>query len=327
MQFTKATKKKSRLRAAVFGPSGSGKTKSCLRIADGMKGAGTVGVIDTERGSASKYSDAHDFLTLQPEVGEKADIDWMIAAIGAAAAQGIHVLIIDSLSHAWQELLVEVDKLARTEFRGNSWSAWSKGTPKQHRFINAILDYPGHVLATMRSKTEWEQIKDERSGKITPKRVGLSPEQGKGIEYEFDVLIEIGDDHTARIIKDRSGKFQDQIIEKPGEDFGNALASWLDQGVEMAPKSPAEFSGDGTEKRATSGEIVNKIPDWSDDQKKEVGGIFQEIIELGGETAEKQIKEMRAKRKYDPPADVIDAAAALLHEWRDIAATPAPKKA
>jgi hypothetical protein len=69
-----------------------------------------------------------------------------------AAKLGYNVLIIDSLTHAWQELLAEVDALAKAKYKGNIWSAWSDGTPKQRQLIDAILDYPGHVIATMRSK-------------------------------------------------------------------------------------------------------------------------------------------------------------------------------
>jgi hypothetical protein len=32
------------------------------------------------------------------------------------------------------------------------------------------------------------------------------------------------------VIKDRTGKFQDRIIEKPGEDFGMEILAWLNEG-------------------------------------------------------------------------------------------------
>ena len=41
------------------------------------------------------------------------------------------------------------------------------------------------------------------------------------------MLIELNQDHFANVIKDRTGKFQDDIIEKPGEKFGKELAEWL----------------------------------------------------------------------------------------------------
>ena len=223
MTFAKATKKQAKLRAAFFGPSGAGKTYSALRIAAGM--GGRVGVIDTERGSASKYADKFTFDVCHPANNT---IESYLAAINEAAVAGYDVLIIDSLSHAWQELLQEVDRL-KGSFGGNKWSAWSIATPKQQSLVDAILAYPGHVIATMRSRTEWAQETNDR-GKATPVRVGLAPEQRQGMEYEFDVLVGLTPGHIATVIKDRSGRFQDETYDKPGEEFGKALAEWLDQG-------------------------------------------------------------------------------------------------
>jgi hypothetical protein len=226
MGFTKATKAAAKLRAAIFGPSGAGKTFTSLRVASGLAAGGTVAVIDTERGSASKYADrfSFDVLELQDQT-----IDGYVAAIGEAAKAGYTVLVIDSLSHGWQTLLEEVEKLAKAKYRGNTWSAWSEGTPLQRRLVQAILTYPGHVIATMRSKTEWTTV--DNNGRKTPQRVGLAPEQGKGVEYEFDLLVEISTEHVANVIKDRTGKFQDKLLDKPGEDFGRDLAAWLSDGL------------------------------------------------------------------------------------------------
>lgn len=221
--FRKATKQAAKLRLAVFGPSGAGKTFTSLRIATGI--GGSIACIDSERGSASKYADRFDF-----DVCELEDrtIDGYIEMI--RAAHGYDVLVVDSMSHAWQELLEEVDALAKAKYRGNTWSAWSDGTPKQKKLLAALLDFPGHLIVTMRSKTVWAEEEDGR-GKKKMTRVGLAPEQGKGIEYEFDMLLEVNETHHGRVLKDRTGKFQDKIIEKPGEDFGRALADWLSGGL------------------------------------------------------------------------------------------------
>lgn len=226
MGFKKATKAQAKLRAAFFGPSGAGKTFTSLRVAAGLAGTGSVAVIDTERGSASKYADRFSFDVLELE---DQSIDGYVAAIGDAARAGYSVLVIDSLSHGWQTLLEEVEKLAKAKYRGNTWSAWSEGTPLQRRLVQAILTFPGHVIATMRSKTEWTTV--DNNGKKTPQRVGLAPEQGKGVEYEFDLLVEISTEHIANVIKDRTGKFQDKLLEKPGEEFGRDLAAWLSDGA------------------------------------------------------------------------------------------------
>jgi hypothetical protein len=242
LMFKPATKSQSKARVAVFGPSGAGKTFSSLRIATGLSGGGRIALIDTERGSASKYSDRFAF-----DVAELTTrtIDGYTQTIREAASAGYPVLCIDSLTHGWHELLAEVERLAQTKFRGNTWSAWSEGTPKQHQLVEAILGYPGHVIATMRSKTEWQTASDDR-GRSRPVRVGLAPEQGKGIEYEFDLLLELSTDHIANVIKDRSGKFQDTTIDKPGEDFGKQLAEWLSHGsapIIAEPQNVAEQLG------------------------------------------------------------------------------------
>jgi hypothetical protein len=91
----------------------------------------------------------------------------------------------------------------------------------------------------MRSKTEWVTEQDSR-GKNKPVRVGLAPEQGKGIEYEFDLLMEISPEHIGNILKDRTGKYQDKIIEKPGEQLGQELAAWLAEGTAPKQAEPAK---------------------------------------------------------------------------------------
>ena len=227
--FVKATRFLARLRLAIFGPSGSGKTLTALRMAHGI--GGKIGLIDTERGSASKYADHPKYsFSFDTLLLEDKTLRGYIEAVRSAAAAGYDVLIIDSLSHGWRELLLEVERAARSKFGGNTWAAWSEGTPKQMAFIETLLNYPGHVIATMRSKTEWS-ISKKSDGRSEVVRLGLAPEEGKGIEYEFDLLLEMSEDHLGRVLKDRTGKYQDQIIEMPGEQFGKDLANWLGTGV------------------------------------------------------------------------------------------------
>lgn len=226
--FIKATKERAKLRAAIFGPSGAGKTFTSLRLATGI--GGRIALIDSERRTASKYADRFDFDVCDLGSQQHRIGDYVTAIRGAGEA-GYDVLIIDSLTHAWQELLAEIDAIAKSKYRGNTWSAWSDGTPKQKALIDAILDFPGHVIATMRSKTEWTTEATGSGGKSAPKRVGLTPEQGKGIEYEFDMLFELSTEHILTVIKDRSGKFQDQCIPDPSEALGAEMAAWLDEGA------------------------------------------------------------------------------------------------
>jgi hypothetical protein len=235
MAFQEAERTQLYLRCALFGPSGSGKTMTALRMAKGI--AGKMGCrfafIDTEARSASKYADRFAF-----DVDNLADktIDGYVASMKEAQRAGYKVLVIDSLSHAWRELTEEVDRIAARSTSNNSFQAWGKVSPKQKAFVEAILDFPGHIIATLRSKTEW-CIGSGKGGKMSPEKVGLAPEQGKGIEYEFDMLVELNQQHQGTVTKDRTGKFQDETIDKPDESFGIALYDWLSSGKAEAPKA------------------------------------------------------------------------------------------
>ena len=233
--FKKATKKQCKLRAGLMGVSGSGKTYSALRLATGL--GGKIALIDTERKSASKYADRFDFDVCELDFPS---IENMVKVIKEAESLGYNVLIIDSLTHAWQKLLEEVEKLTTTRFDGNSFRAWGVATPIQRQFIDVILKSNMHVITTMRAKTEYVMELNEK-GKTAPKRVGLAAEQGKDIEYEFDLLVMIDRNHSAEVIKDRSGKFQDEFIEQITEETGKALAEWLEVGeVDTLQESTAE---------------------------------------------------------------------------------------
>ena len=220
--FKKATKKQAKLRLALFGVSGSGKTYSALRFAKGL--GGSIAVIDTENHTACKYSDRFDFDVCECE---KASINNIVNLLNEASEYD--VLIIDSLTHAWDELVEEVNRIAKTKFGGNSWSAWSDGTPKQRAFIKALLNFKGHLIVTMRSETSWEVTENDK-GKKVPVRIGTAPKQGKSIEYEFDMLMQLSQDHSALVLKDRTGKYQDECIDLIDEELGKQLGEWLSDG-------------------------------------------------------------------------------------------------
>lgn len=272
--FKKATKKQAKLRLALFGVSGSGKTYTALRIATGL--GGKIAVIDTERHSACKYSDRFDFDVCELE---KPTINNMIMTI--KEAENYNVLIIDSLTHAWLELLQEVERIAKTKFGGNSWSAWSEGTPKQMSLINALLDFKGHIIVTMRTETNWTTTTNEK-GKVVPVRVGEAPKQGKGIEYEFDMLMQISPEHDALVIKDRTGKFQDECITKPDEEFGKELMNWLNDGEKVKSKTLIDYANEIS--------VIESVEDLNTFYKKNKSIMNDDIVQLLSQRKEKLIE-------------------------------------
>lgn len=237
--FTKATKEQARLRMALIGPSGSGKTYTALRIASALKNGGRVALIDTERGSASKYADLFDFDTLS--LAEFSP-ERYIEAIAAAQAAKFDVLIIDSLSHAWSSkggILEFVDQATARSNSHNAYSeGWRKATPLHNRLVDSIIQADLHVIVTMRTKTEYVMEKDERTGKAAPRKIGLAPIQRDGLEYEFDVVGDINTDHVLVISKTRCPALTDQVFPLAGEDVAAVLKTWLGNGTAPKPKGP-----------------------------------------------------------------------------------------
>lgn len=229
--FQPATKRRAKLRLALAGPSGSGKTWSALRVATGI--GGKIAVIDTERGSASLYSDAFAFDVC--EVEPPYTPAKYVAAIRGAEAAGYAVLVIDSLSHAWAGeggVLESVD--ARQQAGGNKLVAWGQGTKDQNALVNAILGSGCDVIATMRSKQEYA-IEPGHNGKTTVRKLGMAPVQRDGLEYEFAIVLDIGMDHLARVGvagKDRTRLFAGQDAAMLTEADGQRLRAWLDTGAD-----------------------------------------------------------------------------------------------
>ncbi len=228
--FTKATKKQARLRLALIGPSGSGKTYTSLELASRL--GARVAVIDSERGSASKYAGPGLFEFDVLELSSFSPTNY-VKAIQAAEAEGYDVIVVDSLSHAWigrEGALEQVDRVVKRSQSGSSFNAWREVTPMHNALVDAIIRSKCHIIATMRAKTEYVLEKD-KTGKTAPRKVGLAPVQRDSIEFEFDVVGDMTVDNDLLITKTRCPALTGGVFSKPGEDVAAILLNWLGQGA------------------------------------------------------------------------------------------------
>lgn len=245
MQFKKATKRQAKARIAIDGPSGSGKTYSALIAAQVLARGGQVAVVDTERGSASLYADLFEFDVLELD---RFDPRVYVEAIQAAEEAGYAVIVLDSLSHAWEGeggALDLVDDASKRSKSGNSFTAWKDVTPLHRRLVDAMLQSKAHVIATMRTKMEYVQEKDERTGKTVIRKVGMAPIQRQGIEYEFTIVGDMDIEHNLIISKSRCAEMADAVVSKPDAKFWKRFADWLNSGEEpeeTASPDPADKS-------------------------------------------------------------------------------------
>jgi hypothetical protein len=232
--FRPASKDKAKARVAIQGVSGSGKTWTGLSVAHGLSEGRRFAVIDTERGAASLYVGINgiQFDVLQMHRYDPRDLQ---KALAAAAQAGYGTVFIDSLSHFWKGTdgtLDQVDK-AKSRYGNNSFAGWKEGTPMQNEMIDALLTYPGHIVVTMRSHTEWVLQENER-GKKEPVAMGMRAEQRKGVEYEFGVVAAMNIDNQLTVLKSRCPALHKRVISEPSgaADIAKPLLDWLNDGAE-----------------------------------------------------------------------------------------------
>lgn len=229
MDFKPATREASAARIALSGPSGSGKTYTALVLATAL--SDNVGVIDTERGSASKYVGLNgwQFETVTPDKFSPLSL---VEILGVAAGRGFGALVLDSFSHYWMGVDGMLEQADRRAIGNNSFSGWKEVRPEERRMIDALVAYPGHVVVTMRSKTEYVVEENER-GKKVPRKVGLKPEQREGIEYEFDLVGDMDLDNTLTVVKSRIHTLSKAVIPLPGEELALQVRDWLSDGEKV----------------------------------------------------------------------------------------------
>lgn len=251
MAFIKAERKKAKLRLGLVGPSGSGKSYTALSIASGL--GKKIAAIDTERESLSLYAPTENDEGPCPQGYDTLCLnsfspDSYVKAIKEAEQAGYDVLVIDSLSHAWNGkdgALEQVDK-ASVKAHGNKFAAWRDVTPMHNALVDAMLQAKLHIVATMRAKTEWVMETNER-GKQVPRKIGLAPIQRDGMEYEFTLIADIDADHNMIVTKSRCSSLADSVISKPGPEIGTRLLAWLESGISVNQQPPSS----NTQQKAT----------------------------------------------------------------------------
>lgn len=222
----KASKKAKKIRVLLSASSGSGKTYGALKMAYGLVDSwDKICVIDTERDSASIYSDFGEYNTIH--LGAPYTPERYIEAIKTAEDAGMEAIIIDSTTHEWNG---EGGCLDIHSKLGGTFQNWGSVTPRHNRFIDKMLTSSAHIFATVRRKEEYT-IATLPGGKTQVQKLGMGEVQRDGMSYEFDVVLEITNhNHFAISSKDRTNLFDGQPEFLISEDTGSILRVWSNNG-------------------------------------------------------------------------------------------------
>jgi hypothetical protein len=232
---------------AIYGSEGSGKTFTASEIAIGIskkiKGK-KVAFMDTETGS--------DFLIKK---FEKAGIELLVhkaraftdalEAFKEAEKQGYSCLIIDSITHVWEDLKTSYMKrkgIGRLEFHhfGPLKAEWQQ---LNDLFLNSKV----HALMLGRAGNDYDTFRNEDTNKLEIVKVGTKMKAESGFAYEPSLLIEmaklrkaevtgnkddIGFVNRATILKDRSDTMNGREFDSPKFETFKTFFEFLNLGGE-----------------------------------------------------------------------------------------------
>ena len=296
LELKKAQRAKAKLKLGISAPSGGGKTLGALLIAYGLvkeKHPGfsdsevweKVAIIDTENGSGELYVGKefpsitigeYNAVTLKPPF----DADKYTDSIHLCQKAGMEVCIIDSATHLWAGdggLLQKQGEIAKRT--GNSYTAWRDITPQHNRFVETMLQCDMHIIATMRSETDYVQEKGP-DGKTTIRKLGLAPIQKKGMEYEFTLFLDINSEHEAFASKDRTSIY-DQRTFIITTDVGSTLMRWLESGTDGAKQVVATDVHQASAVVAYKTFVKEVYGKASESQKKEMEALWKKYDDEG----------------------------------------------
>ena len=235
-------------RLLIFGEAGQGKTYGALAIAFHLADLygidpTEIAVLDTETvespdrndsatGSAEKYTGRPcncnrclrqgltlaGFQTMIMEEGHRGPEEFC-RALQVCKQAGIKIVILDGITAEWRALLQLVDKV-KAQTRGRE-DGWSVARPLHNQFVRALMEYPGHVIATCRAK------KESRHKKAEEGLGDVLPDQDSNVVYEYDVAMFVKRG-TGYVVKTRDDRLENCSSRHPGADIAEGLKRWCD---------------------------------------------------------------------------------------------------
>lgn len=209
------------LKAGLYGPQGSGKSRTAAELAIGLHqhigSTKPVAFIDSEQGS--------DFLLerfqrqgIKLAVDKTRSFQDMTRDLQQALGGFADIVIVDSISHFWRELMRSYLEANRRKFmRIQDWGplkkTWDEG------YTRLYLDSPLHIIMCGRSANIFEDVEDdEEDGGAKPgwkaRKVGTKMSAEGETGYEPHLLVEMtrqygeGDGtytRVATVVKERFG--------------------------------------------------------------------------------------------------------------------------
>lgn len=229
-------------RLLLSGPSGSGKTFTALLLASVLAGTDrtskSIVGIDTEKDSMRTYADLFRLEDGSPgfqHVSWAAPYnatDLALTLRDASNDPERRVVLVDSHSHFWtgQGGILDV--------ANGRWTGWGEARPMHADMIEAILSCDCHVILCAREKQEHVQERNDATGKIEVRKLGMKVQQDSELEFEMNVAISMDMSHVMHVSKSRTAAVEvgRSFIAGHAEEFAGIYREWLESGEPVCTK-------------------------------------------------------------------------------------------
>lgn len=310
MLFKQATNTQAYLKAGIMGFAGDGKTYTATEIAVGLvdlmrarklpAGDKPVMFLDTETGS-DWVKPRFDAANIQLFTAKTRAFVDLLTAVREAEHEG-SVLMIDSISHFWRNLMEEYAE-RKNRKRGLEFQDWAWLKAEWGKFTDLFVNSKCHIIMCGRAGYEYDFFENE-SGKKELEKTGVKMKAETETGYEPSILIlmekhqELLDKgekrvwRTATVLKDRSTKIDGATFVNPTFrdflphiEFLNLGGDHL--GVDLTRDSGELFADDGEprwqkERRMKEialdeiGELLSKhYPGTTNEAKKTKGDLLE----------------------------------------------------
>ncbi len=318
------------LKAGVQGFAGSGKTFTATDIAVGlrsfMKLDGPIAFFDTEGGAEYvaqkvKKETGLDLVGLRSHAFQD-----LITVTQEAEKGGISVLIVDSISHVWNELqkshIARVNENLKRRNRSPRFNLefqdWGPIKTKWAEWTTVFLNSKLHIIFCGRAAFTYDHEVNEDTGKKDLVKTGTKMRAENEFGYEPSLLIEMEGvkeknkkgmvTHRATVLKDRFDVFNGEQFDNPTfktflphiEKLSPGAHAPIDTSIKTEPLIDEE--GHDDRRRRTilleeiQAEIVELHPSQSADDKKAKAALVFEVFNTKSWTA---VESMSAERLKD----------------------------
>jgi len=266
------------LKAGILGFAGAGKTFTASELGIGMcrlTNNNKAAFFDTETGSdfmIPRFKNANVDLFVHKG---KAFMD-LCNIVREAEKDGFAVLVIDSISHVWGELMSAYMKKNRLKFL--TVSHIGKIKTEWQTFSDLYVNSKLHIIMCGRAGYEWGHEENEETGKKELIKKGIKMKAESEIGFEPSLLLEmerVQDQkhrikHHCHILKDRSDNMNGKTVINPKFKHFMPHIDFLNIG--------GEHVGVDTERNS---QAMFDNPDWSKlENKKRKEILIDELEEV-----------------------------------------------